>query len=354
MAQALAMPAGSDLAPPGAALAADLPPVSVVMPVHNNARFVGDAVRSVLSQSFANFELLIGDDGSDDGSSQILAGLAGDDARIRIVRRSSASGVANAINWVVAAARHDLIALAHADDISYPDRLAREVAILASARDAVLVGAPADGLDTAGRVVHPPNLWRVIRPRGMASFSHSSIMFRREAFVAAGGYRPAANYWEDLDLYWRMASLGRVMVVPRALTGYRYSGDSIRSRDQEDEVEHAVQRMYERAALVADVGALGATDAPPQTVAEKLRPRVFVARAWVDVWNGRPTRALPRLMRRAKLRPNWETIEAFAFLVWASVSPRSLRWSLRRVVGATNAFVARRIDLTKPVEWRPF
>lgn len=345
------MSARSGLAPP---LAAALPPVSVVMPVHNNVRFVGDAVRSILSQSFANFELLVGDDGSDDGSSQVLADLARTDARIRIVRRPSASGVADAINWVVIEARHDLIALAHADDISYPDRLAREAAILANAHDVVLVGAPADGLDTAGQVVHPPNLSRVIRPRGMASFTHSSIMFRRDAFVAAGGYRPAANYWEDLDFYWRMASLGRVLVVPRALTGYRYSRDSIRSRDQEDEVECAVQRMYERAALVADSGALGAAGSPPPAVADKLRPRVFVARAWVDVWNGRPTRALPRLLRRAKLDPNWETLEALAFLGWASVSPRSLRWSLRRVVGVTNALVARRIDMTTPVEWRPF
>jgi glycosyltransferase involved in cell wall biosynthesis len=330
------------------------PPVSVVMPVHNNVRFVGDAVRSVINQQFANFEILIGDDGSSDGSSEIIADLARADSRIRVLRRLRPSGAADAINWVVAEARHEIIALTHADDISYPDRLARQVSIMASALDIVLVGSPADGLDTTGRIVHPPHLLRIIRPHGMAPFAHSSITFRRDAFVTAGGYRPAANYWEDLDLYWRMAAIGRVFVTPCALTGYRYSRDSIRSRDDEEDVERAIQRMYERAAAVAREGPSAAAVAPPSSLSEKLRPRVFVARAWVDVWNGCRSRVIRRLLRQARLRADWETVEALVFLGWASVSPRSLRWALRRAVGVTNAFAARRLDPATPVEWRPF
>lgn len=330
------------------------PTISVVMPVHNGERFIREAINSILSQSWADFEFVIGDDGSTDGTTAIIAEIALKDPRIRGVSREEKSGLANAANWVVGEARGDVIALIHADDISYADRLQREMAIIAGSPDVVLVGAPADGLDARGRTVHPPNLWRVLHPYVMAPFAHSSIMFRRSAFIAAGGYRASADYWEDLDLYWRIAKQGRVMVLPRAVTGYRYSGDSVRSRDKSDGVERAVQRMYEKADVIAKTGADSIVAEAPPPVAKKLRPRVFIARAWVDVWNGRRTEMLPRMLRSAQLGPNWETIEALGFLTWATISPRTLRAALRTIVSLVNARIRRRLDGQEAIEWKPF
>ncbi|HEY0324667.1 MAG TPA: glycosyltransferase family A protein, partial [Allosphingosinicella sp.] len=96
------------------------PAVSVVLPVHNGRDFVETSIRSVLAQDFTDFELVVGDDGSDDGTDEVLAKLAAEDVRIRLLRRPSKSGLARSANWVISEARAPLVAIAHADDIYDP------------------------------------------------------------------------------------------------------------------------------------------------------------------------------------------------------------------------------------------
>jgi len=110
------------------------------MPVRNAMPFLDAAVESVLAQTFNDFEFVIGDDASDDGSSERLEYWANRDPRIRLARRSTASGPVGASNWVAAMARTKVLARMDADDVSLPTRLAKQVAVLAADPQTVLVG----------------------------------------------------------------------------------------------------------------------------------------------------------------------------------------------------------------------
>src|SRR5438874_12259056 len=94
------------------------PPLTVAMSVHNGMPYVGESIRCILEQTFGDFEFLIGDDGSSDGSSDILAQWARRDNRIRLLRRETKSGLARGANWVISSAWAPLVAIAHADDVS--------------------------------------------------------------------------------------------------------------------------------------------------------------------------------------------------------------------------------------------
>src|SRR6185503_10477643 len=128
--------------------------VSVVMPVRNAMPYLDDAIASILLQSHENFELIIGDDGSTDGSSERIDEWARRDGRIRVIRNGgSGLGPAGSSNWVARAARHPLIARMDADDISMPDRLRAQVLALRADPEAVIVGSLFDYVDGAGRRV---------------------------------------------------------------------------------------------------------------------------------------------------------------------------------------------------------
>src|SRR5262245_3590276 len=107
----------------------DSPLISVIMPVYNAERYVADAVESILGQTFQDFEFLIFDDGSQDGSLAILGKYASQDARIRLFAKPHSGYVA----WLsegIRLARGEFIARMDADDISLPQRLARQSAFL--------------------------------------------------------------------------------------------------------------------------------------------------------------------------------------------------------------------------------
>src|SRR4030095_13748281 len=129
------------------------------MPVSNGMPFIDESVASIVAQSFGDFELVIGDDGSDDGTSQILGDWARRDTRIRVVRRDRKWGLAASANWVISMAKAPIVAIAHADDVSHPDRLGRQIALLDANPDVAAIGALARGIDADGRWVHPPPYW---------------------------------------------------------------------------------------------------------------------------------------------------------------------------------------------------
>ncbi len=327
------------------------PAVSVVLPVHDGEAHIEEAVRSVLAQTWRDFELVLCDDGSRDATPAILAALADEDPRIRLARRAAKSGVAGAADWAVRESRAALVAIAHADDLAHPERLAGQAALFAEQPGCVLTGSPAATIDWHGHEAHPVNLWRLAHPSAFAPMAHSSIMFRRAAYDSAGGYRSAADYWEDLDLYWRMARLGRVLVTTRALTTYRYSRISTRQRDAAMRVESSLERMY-RCADAVEHGEAPET-APAVVELSRLHPRVFVACSWTRVWAGERAVLLPELLRRGRLRFDRATLESLGFVAWATLSPRSLRAALRLVVRVRNRWAARRLRGAEVTEWRP-
>jgi len=332
-----------------ASLAVNSPSVSVVLPVHNGQSHLAQAVDSVLAQSFADFELLICDDGSNDGTFELATAAARRDPRVRVLRREAKSGVADAANWAAHAATAPLVAMMHADDICLADRLERQVRVFSQHADCVLNGGPAEAINWHGEPAHTPNLWPLVRPSAFAPMAHSSIMFRRGEFEAVGGYRTQAGYWEDLDLFWRLATRGRILVSINPLTIYRYSRTSIRQRDDAHMVERALETMYRRAETVA----IGRIEPEDTLRAGRFHPRIFVARSWSRLWAGERTEVLPHLLRRGRLRLDRATLESLGFVTWASISPRSLRAVLRLIARLRNRIALRELRGAETVEWQP-
>ncbi len=135
--------------PPPTGAEASLPTISIVMPVYNAERYLGEALASIRSQSVSDFELICVNDGSSDGSAAILAAAAARDPRIRVIEQPN-RGVSVARNSGMEAARGDFLCFADADDIMLPDSLARRLALLAESGE-VLCGGRAVFVDETGR-----------------------------------------------------------------------------------------------------------------------------------------------------------------------------------------------------------
>jgi glycosyltransferase involved in cell wall biosynthesis len=207
--------------------------LTVLMPVRDApVDMLSIAIHSILTQTFADFEFLIVDDGSrKEEVRACLAQWAAKDARMRISweRRR---GVTAALNAGLRQARGRFIARQDADDWSEPARLERQVEFLRSHPDTALCGTAAWTHQRDGT-----RLWRSRPPCSDAEirrslhrgnpFVHGSVMFSRSAAMELGGYREILPCSQDYDLFWRLAESFDVANLPDALYHYRYTGASI-------------------------------------------------------------------------------------------------------------------------------
>lgn len=201
--------------------------VSVVLPVYNAARFLTAAIDSLLSQTYRDIEVIAVDDGSTDRSRAILADYSSRDFRVRVVSRPN-TGIVEALNDGVAAARGEFIARMDADDTSLPHRIEEQVAFLEKNPECVVVGTDVLYTDPEGAPLirhhpvenHQAILAQLIDGNGGAII-HPSIMFRRAAFDAMGGYRLRYQWIEDLDFYLRLSDMGRLANLPEVHLHYR-------------------------------------------------------------------------------------------------------------------------------------
>jgi glycosyltransferase involved in cell wall biosynthesis len=197
-------------------LAAPAPRVSVVLPARDGGAYLADAVASILAQSFADLELLLIDDGSRDGAVAALAPLAARDPRLRLLENPGA-GLVAALNYGLGQARGELVARMDADDFARPERLARQVAFLDASPDVALVGAQVAFIDAAGAPTGersrfptaPAAVAAALAARGCV-IRHPTIVARKAALLAAGGYRAPCEGAEDYDLWLRLSERARL------------------------------------------------------------------------------------------------------------------------------------------------
>ena len=213
-------------APSGPIIMTNGPLVSVLMPVYNAGRYVAQAVESILDQSLGDFEFLIVDDGSTDGSRAILERYAARDERIRFVSRPNAGLVAT-LNEMLGRARGEFIARMDADDAALPHRLEVQVRYLRQHPECLAVGGMVLTIDSDGDPIAPWNLPTTHEEidgsnlRGHQAMVHPTLLARRDAMIAVGGYREERFTCDDLDLFLRLAERGRLANVPDILLKYR-------------------------------------------------------------------------------------------------------------------------------------
>ena len=228
----------------------DYPTVSVLMPVRNGARYLGAAGRSILRQTLREFEFIIVDGGSTDATSRILQRWARRDPRVRVLTRPG-SGIVDALNAGLAVARAPLIARMDADDVALPQRLFRQAEFLDRHPEFLGCGTAVGLIDRAGSLVDqlerptdPAFIDAALMRGDSATIIHPSLMVRRAAIEAVGGYRKFAQYTEDLDLYLRLCEHGALTNLPDLLLHYRVHFDSTHFQrgHMKDSVKEAVLR----------------------------------------------------------------------------------------------------------------
>jgi glycosyltransferase involved in cell wall biosynthesis len=222
----------------------DPPLISVCMPVYNTEPYIAEAVESILAQTYHNFEFIVIDDGSTDRSLAILERYAARDPRIRLSSRPTA-GYLVRLNEMLDEARGDLIARMDADDVAMPERFTRQIDFLDAHPEVVAVGSRILAIDFDGDPIvefctiedHEEIDRAHLEVRG-GYINHPAAMIRTGAIRTIGGYRAA--YWpgEDVDLWLRLAEIGRLANLPERLLKYRQHLESI------GYTRHAIQ--YER------------------------------------------------------------------------------------------------------------
>lgn len=209
------------------------PEISVVMSVYNDAAYLQRAVDGILSQGGVDLEFIIVDDGSSDESPRILSEYAARDHRVRVIRQENA-GLTRALITGCNAASGEFIARQDADDVSLPGRLAKQVQLLRSDSRLVFVSCQAQVIAPEGEVVlsHtrpiiPEAATELLLYGGSGPPGHGTVMFRRNAYTRAGGYRPEFYFAQDCDLWFRLAELGMLSYSPDFLYQYRLAPDSL-------------------------------------------------------------------------------------------------------------------------------
>jgi hypothetical protein len=233
------------------------PVVSVVMPVRNGERYVERAVRSILTQTLPAIELIVIDDGSTDGTCEILQSLAELDPRVRVVRNPGA-GLVRALNHGLALSRAPIIARMDADDIALPDRLTRQLAAFEARPNLVLLGAQVSRIDDTGRHIgkgrYPVGAQNCREHLALSSpFAHPSVMFRAQAIRSVGGYREAYRHAEDYDLWLRLSEAGEIDNLNERVLEYRVHDRNVTSLHASEQAARAALALVAARARSQDM-----------------------------------------------------------------------------------------------------
>lgn len=296
------------------------PLISTVLPVYNGERYVEEAVESILAQDFTNFELIIINDGSTDKSGTILRKLAEKDSRIRLIEREN-DGLISALNQGISLAKADFIARMDADDIATPDRFRLQYEYLKNNESVGLLGSFIKIIGKQGEFIrlgdYPVTAKETLAFIEKGSpLAHPAVMMRKDAVVAAGGYRRMFRHCEDYDLWLRISELGYgIENYSKPLLHYRVHGENVSAVHSEAQILGTIVAILAHRARKAnlpdpcdsvDVITAELIEAFPEAIRKDLKAALFVkqhgnislasSREIIKAWDD--YKALPDFMKR--------------------------------------------------------
>lgn len=207
---------------------------SVLLPTRNCVQSLDSSIESILTQSKSDFELIAVDGNSSDGTWERLQELQKMDPRIRLMKQQE-RGLVAALNEGIQAAKGTYIARADADDLCHPDRFKTQSEFLQEHPEVVLLASDFETIYLDGHrelnsiPTEHSALLRLLFKRNC--IMHGSVMIRREGLLAVGGYSQAAQTSEDYELWFRLASVGRLASIPKVLSYYRITPGQLSTKD---------------------------------------------------------------------------------------------------------------------------
>lgn len=204
-----------------------MPKVSIVVANYNNALYLKECLSSIQKQTYPDYEALIFDDASTDNSLKVINSFAASDQRFRLIALPTNQGVSHLRSISLSHCLGEYVAILDADDYSDKDRLKREVEFLDNHTQVVLVGGMYATVDETSKVLSLSKplpagdielRWRMSTSN---CFVHSTVMFRKDAAIAAGGYNANMTCAEDMDLFSRLMLHGKMATIPSLLSYWR-------------------------------------------------------------------------------------------------------------------------------------
>jgi glycosyltransferase involved in cell wall biosynthesis len=215
------------------------PSITVVLPVYNGGAFLGKAIESILNQTYRDFEFILINDGSKDGSKQVIDNYAAKDNRIIAVHQENA-GLVTTLNRGIAMAKAPFIARMDADDVALPERFAAQIDYMNKHPEIAVLGTSIRLIDENDApitdILYPASPKDVAKEvlRG-SPLAHPTVMMRKAILDEAGGYNQLYNHGEDYELWLRLSEKYQMANLPEIYLLYRQHPHKVSfqySRDQ--------------------------------------------------------------------------------------------------------------------------
>jgi glycosyltransferase involved in cell wall biosynthesis len=269
------------------------PRVSVVIKAYNHAAFIGQAIHSILDQSFQDFEVIITDDGSVDGTPDVVRTFSDPRIDLHVFERNR--GISNAMNATIARARGQFIAILNSDDFALPGRLERQVAFLDTRPEIAAVfgmplvvdesGAPTENYFDFRTALRFPDYSRKTWLKFFFFFCNvlcaPTAMIRRSVYTELGSYDPRLTNLQDFDMWVRLSAGHDIHVMSEELTAFRIRKDNQNASAPRPDT--LLRSQFEYAQILKRYRAMNPAILR-ETFAEDLAERKIAIDASPDLW----------------------------------------------------------------------
>lgn len=225
-----------------------LPKISVVMSAYNGAKYLKEAIESILNQTFEDFEFIIVDDDSIDKTEEILVEYKRKDPRIKIITNRENIGLTKSLNKAIKITKGDYIARMDADDIAMAERLETQLEFMKKNPEVGAVGCWYYLIDKTGNIFEkrrPPTKFSKIKKALLASspLIHPGMFIKKEVLEKIGPYDEEFKYAQDRDLLFRILQYYKLAVVPQFLLKFRHTPGSISLKKEIEQKKYCLKAI---------------------------------------------------------------------------------------------------------------
>jgi len=317
--------------------------VTVLMPVYNAENYIGDAIKSVLEQTFIDFELLIVNDGSTDNTEKVIQSFS--DPRIVLIQQAR-SGVGAALNTGLKFAKAEYIARFDADDVCYPHRIEIQYKFIISNPEYIVVGSAGDYMDMDGNYIFTPappaytnEDIRQLKYK-VCPFIHSGVFYKKEIILNHGGYNVNAHTFEDHLLWLSIANEGKFYNFSQALLKVRLNPQSI-TIDEKWRTRGFSKIKYtslKNGHITESEGKKLLNIIKKQDVSKIKEGSYYALLGKKFLWNNHQPQKAREYLKKVFLTNNWFDWKSYCFLV-LSYLPGSILLKLYKLSNAKRGYV---------------